>query len=197
MQWIKDPGVREQFITWLYGPAGSGKTAIAQSIAEACEEEGLLAASFFFGRLANGRNTLAHFVATLAYQLSRSIPEMGDPLLMAIEKDPSIFSRSLPTQMRVLIIEPLKSVPFNSLARLVVVDGVDECGPNDKAHAELLKVLGAAMSELRNFSIIFLIGSRPEYEIRTAFNKTPLSSLTKSLVLDDKYTPDKDIKIYF
>ncbi|KAF8175123.1 hypothetical protein BJ912DRAFT_989111 [Pholiota molesta] len=106
MQWIKDPGVREQFITWLYGPAGSGKTAIAQSIAEACEEEGLLAASFFFGRLANGRNTLAHFVATLAYQLSRSIPEMADPLLMAIEKDPSIFSRSLSTQMRVLIIEP-------------------------------------------------------------------------------------------
>ncbi|KAF8175122.1 hypothetical protein BJ912DRAFT_824668, partial [Pholiota molesta] len=45
--------------------------------------------------------------------------------------------------------------------------------------------------------IIFLIGSRPEYEIRTAFNKTPLSSLAKSLVLDDKYTPDKDIKIYF
>ncbi|KAF9473452.1 hypothetical protein BDN70DRAFT_789101, partial [Pholiota conissans] len=197
MQWISDPNIRDKFIIWLYGPAGSGKTAICQSIAEACARNGLLVASFFFGRLAAGRNSTAQVIATLAYQLSRSIPEMEDNLFTVIEKDPTIFTRSLSTQMRALIIEPLISATFSLRPRLVVVDGIDECGPNDYAHKELLSVLGNAAEELRNIPILFLLGSRPEYQIRTAFNQTPLSYLTTSLVLDDKYKPDDDIRTYF
>ncbi|KAJ3521406.1 hypothetical protein NMY22_g12335 [Coprinellus aureogranulatus] len=35
-------------ILWMSGPAGCGKTAIAGSVAETCQERGILAASFFF-----------------------------------------------------------------------------------------------------------------------------------------------------
>ncbi len=45
--WIVEPGVRKTFILWIYGPAGSGKTAIQLTIAELCNEMGILAASFF------------------------------------------------------------------------------------------------------------------------------------------------------
>jgi hypothetical protein len=108
-----------------------------------------------------------------------------------------VLPRALSTQMRVLVVEPLRAVPLRSPTRLAVVDGVVECGPDDQAHAELLRVLGAAVGELRGVPIVFLIASRPEYEIRTAFNRNPFSALTKSLVLDDQYAPDKDIKVYF
>ncbi|KAF9472496.1 hypothetical protein BDN70DRAFT_779137, partial [Pholiota conissans] len=196
-EWIKDPEERRRFVIWLYGPAGSGKTAICQSIAEICEREGLLAASFFLGRLAAGRDSTSFIIATLAYQLSRSIPEIEGPLITAIEKDPTIFSRTLATQMQVLIVEPLMSIHSTNHPRLVIIDGVDECGPNNTAHEELLNTLGNSIYESPNFPLVFLVGSRPEYEIRTAFNKDPLSSLTKSLALDDGYKPDDDIKAYF
>ncbi|TEB20194.1 hypothetical protein FA13DRAFT_1645330 [Coprinellus micaceus] len=40
--------ITTQRIMWLSGPAGAGKTAIAGSVAETCEDMGLLAGSFFF-----------------------------------------------------------------------------------------------------------------------------------------------------
>ncbi|KAF9473459.1 hypothetical protein BDN70DRAFT_965091 [Pholiota conissans] len=196
MEWITDPTTRSTLIMWLYGPAGSGKTAIEQSIAEICAKEGYVAASFFFGRIATGRNTLAPIVPTLAYQLSRSIPEMEDPLLTTIERDPVIFSRSLASQMKALVVGPLTSVQVPSRPRVIIIDGIDECGPDDKAHREILHVLGRTAFELRNLPILFFLASRPEYEIRTAFQQDPLRSLTKPVVLDDKYLPDADIRVY-
>ncbi|KAF9473545.1 hypothetical protein BDN70DRAFT_925104 [Pholiota conissans] len=197
MQWGTSEAVaREKLIMWMYGPAGSGKTAIEQSIAEACAKKGFLVASFFFGRLASGRDTLAPVAATLAYQISRSIPEMEGRLLITIEKDPAIFSHSLSSQMNSLIIDPLNSIQLSIQPRIVIIDGVDECGPNDQAHKELLNVLGTTAHALRNIPILFLIASRPEYEIRTAFSKDLLRSITRSLILDDDYRPDDDIRVY-
>ncbi|KAF8171100.1 hypothetical protein BJ912DRAFT_911739, partial [Pholiota molesta] len=206
MAWIQAPPAMRKLILWMYGPAGAGKTAIAQSIAEECEEQGLLAASFFFGRTAAGRNDASRFVATIAYQLSLSVPELSDRILAAIEKKQNIFSLSITAQMKALIIDPLKSL-FDPLKPLppsesppkpifVITDGVDECGPNRDSHTTLLNALGTAVSELRHIPLLFLIASRPEFEIREAFNGDLLSPLVKSLVLDDNYNPDEDIKLY-
>jgi pantothenate kinase-related protein Tda10 len=49
IDWVKDVD-KVVLILWLYGPAGAGKSAIAQTIAELLEEAGLLAgASFSLG----------------------------------------------------------------------------------------------------------------------------------------------------
>ncbi|KIM35817.1 hypothetical protein M413DRAFT_325348, partial [Hebeloma cylindrosporum] len=40
----------EANILWFHGPAGSGKSAIARKIAELCESEKRLLATFFFSR---------------------------------------------------------------------------------------------------------------------------------------------------
>ncbi|KAF8178725.1 hypothetical protein BJ912DRAFT_649941 [Pholiota molesta] len=109
-----------------------------------------------------------------------------------------VFSLSLSTQMRVLVIEPLKrAAPSLSLPVAAIVDGVDACGPSGKSQSDLLQQLGTVASELQHLPLIFIVASRPEYDIREAFNGPHLSSLTETLVLDDSYRPDDDIKLYF
>jgi thymidylate kinase len=41
MDWVKNPNKVALFL-WLYGPAGTGKSAIAQTIAELLEKAGFL-----------------------------------------------------------------------------------------------------------------------------------------------------------
>ena len=90
--------------------AGAGKSAIAQSIAELLEQAGLLAAAFFFSRNAPGRNDKAPLVATLVYQLIKSIPEIRAHVLEALEGDPALFSCSIEAQIEALIVKPLNVV---------------------------------------------------------------------------------------
>lgn len=125
------------------------------------------------------------------------MPEIEDYLFAAIEQDPTIFYRTLATQIQVLVVKPLQSVPVSLKPVFVILDGVDECGPNAQSHTDLLNVLSTAVSKLHHIPLIFLVASRPEYEIREAFNGDILSSYTQSLVLDDNYKPHKDIKLYF
>jgi hypothetical protein len=191
MDWIRASDARRKFILWMYGPAGSGKTAIAQSIAEACES----AASFFFSRNAAGLNITTRVIATIAYQISGFLPQYKDALLTAIERDPKIFSRIPGTQMQRLLIEPLKALPPLPQPIFVILDGLDEAGPTSQDRVNLLNAIGTATTELRHIPLIFLIASRPEYEIREAFN-VHLTPLTQSLVLDDTYKPDDDIRLY-
>ncbi|KAF8997560.1 hypothetical protein BDQ17DRAFT_1198270, partial [Cyathus striatus] len=47
MSWINSDNEATR-IMWLYGPAGAGKSAIAQTTADECYSERKLAASFFF-----------------------------------------------------------------------------------------------------------------------------------------------------
>ena len=71
--WISDHS-KETCILWLRAPAGSGKSAILQQIAEHYYNSGGLAASFFFSRSATKRNRETFLIATLASQLATSIP---------------------------------------------------------------------------------------------------------------------------
>jgi hypothetical protein len=134
MDWVKDPNKVALFL-WLYGPAGAGKSAIAQTIAELLEKLGLLAAAFFFSRNAAGRNDKTRLVPTLVYRLVKSIPEIRAHVLEAVEQDPAIFSCSIDTQIQALIVEPLNAAANEealapillSRPRLIILDGLDEC----------------------------------------------------------------------
>jgi cytidylate kinase len=90
----------------MYGPAGAGKTAIAQTIAELCAEKSLLAASFLFSRNAAsaGRNDASCLVATIAWQLIRLIPEIREHVLISLERDPSSPSYA----SEILVCQPFK-----------------------------------------------------------------------------------------
>ena len=201
-EWVRDVN-KVALILWLYGPAGAGTSAIAQTIAELLEKAGLLAAAFFFSRDAAGRSTKAPLVATLVYQLIISIPEIRVHALEALEEDPALFSRSIEAQIEALVVKPLNAVAADetlapillSRPRLIILDGLDECRATS-AQIQILNALSTAAKHLR-IPLCFLIASRPEQDIRQAFNdQNGLGSLSLSIALDDTYQPDDDIWIF-
>ena len=133
MKWVKWEGGLKSFIMWVYGPAGNGKSAIAQMIAKMCEEEMILLATFFFARSDPQRNNDRKLITTIAYQITFNLPSVRDAINGAIEHDPSIFSKSLAVQLKYLIVEPLQPLIeagfFNgpTSRHLVIIDGLDEC----------------------------------------------------------------------
>ncbi|KAF8802016.1 hypothetical protein BYT27DRAFT_7226599 [Phlegmacium glaucopus] len=180
MAWINDLQ-KLFFFMWLYGPAGAGKSAIAQSIAELCHNANILAASFFFSRTAVGRSDESRLIPTLVYQLCVSIPAIRKYVEDTIEQDPLVLSRSLEAQIRSLMADPLRralldennAMSLHSGPKVIIIDGLDECGT----------------SKPSPLPISFLVVSRPEQIIRDTFHVEPLGPMTRQLALDDSYDP--------
>ncbi|KAF8798343.1 hypothetical protein BYT27DRAFT_6902617 [Phlegmacium glaucopus] len=201
MDWVQglEDSERRCYFMWLYGPAGAGKSAIAQSIAELCHELKLLAASFFFSRTSAGRNDHSRLIATLTYQLCLSIPEIRTYVEDAVELDPNIFSLSLETQVLKLIIEPLSYFRDN-LSRycnyihpmLIIIDGLDECASAVYVQRSVLQLLDGKLP----IPMFFLVASRPEPDIQAFFTTEPMASITTTLALDDSYLPSSDIRVF-
>ena len=200
MDWIKDSDRHTRFL-WLYGPAGAGKSAIEQTIAELCYRMNLLAASFFFSRSVSDRNKKTFLITTIVDQLIVSIPEIREHVGNALFNNPYLITRSLEAQMDALVVKPLEAAAstygvefMNRRPKVIVLDGLDECG-DPESQRYILKVL---MNLINKHSIpfSFILASRPEQHIREAFDVKLLSSLTTRLVLDNKYHPDGDIRMF-
>ncbi|KAF8185689.1 hypothetical protein BJ912DRAFT_479387 [Pholiota molesta] len=192
--WIVQQGPRNEWLLWLNGAAGAGKSAIMQTIAEHCFLTAIAIASFFFSRTDLTRNNMAPFIATLVYQLIQIIPETSDDIILTIEHNPLIFEQALEFQIHYLLIQPLLRLPEH-LRRLLVVfiDGLDEC--DDRGHqSNLIRVLGN-ISSGRNIPIVFLIASRREPQIDAEFHQDQVIDNLTIIPIDDIQSSD-DIRRY-
>ncbi|TEB19166.1 hypothetical protein FA13DRAFT_1719096 [Coprinellus micaceus] len=218
MSWINH-GERDDTpkrILWLSGPAGSGKTAIAGTIADECYKKGMLAASFFFSAFAGTKNRRwkKPFIPTLVYGLLQydSIIGYKDEVLTVIERDPMVFEKHLDQQLEKLILEPLRKAlgrsDFREWPKIILVDGLDECQGNGEpdvgpgigdptagsnAQKEILSALSRACADPA-FPFSIIIASRPEPVIRHFFFASPCPAL--NIFLDHKYNPDADIRLF-
>ncbi|KAJ7678006.1 hypothetical protein DFH06DRAFT_1079273 [Mycena polygramma] len=154
-------------ILWLHGPAGAGKTAIAQSFCQTLEEEGRLGAGFFFKRGHLSRGSGIKLFPTIAYQLGRSRPNLKQVISGIMEDDPSIVDRDLSTQALKLIIEPCVRCGIRPCNLAIVIDGLDEC-EGQHIQREILCSLGMVFRKHpRPFRV--LVASRPEPHIHEIF----------------------------
>ena len=107
LEWI-DADEETAKMLWLHGSAGTGKSALAQTIAELLKLDGRLLASFFFSRTsASNRSDGNTLIPTLIYQLLLTFPETRPHVEAYISKDPAIFQKSRRTQMDALFVQPL------------------------------------------------------------------------------------------
>lgn len=198
MEWVTRTN-RETYLLWLYGMVGTGKSALAQSIAEQCHARGLLAASFFFSRKFEQRSHEKRLAATIAYQLAVSIPEVRGAIEAAIHQDPSVFDRAFQTQFQKLIIRPLLSVIEASerqiRPQLVLIDGLDECCDH-KVQCYILNVINEEFQRSRHFPLLFIITSRPEEHIRMTFSAGGLARLSLRISLEDYFSLHDDVQIF-
>ncbi|KAF9473520.1 hypothetical protein BDN70DRAFT_964867, partial [Pholiota conissans] len=199
MGWIFGRNDPEALILWLYGPAGAGKSAILQTIAEWCAKNNKLLGSFFFGRSDPTRNHIKPLIPTIACQIAITIPELKLYIEGAIEYDPFLLDKSPATQFQLLISMPLQAIVSSGnlkpgSPRLIIIDGLDEC-EDPKMQSVIIRVIAEAFHS-QNLPLIFLIASRPEQNIKHTFSSAPLSGLWRSVVLDDTYKPNDDIRLF-
>ena len=187
--WIHASGKKERLM-WLCGPAKVGKSAIAQTIADRCNDANILMASFFFSRNYAKRSDKSYLIPTIAYQLTVSIPEIRKKVWDVLRNDPLILSRSLEAQAKALIVRPLTEAALGDVddpdqgspPRLVILDGIDEC-KGDEIQIYIVNVLSAVVKELP-IPLLFLITSRPEPHLLRTFSTKNMKLSRKLLTID-------------
>jgi hypothetical protein len=190
-----------ELVTWMYGPAGAGKSAIAQTIAQKLHDRGQLTASFFFSRASGkgGRGEETNLIATLAHQLSQSVPGVKPHISAAVRENPLVFNLGLQDQVEALIISPLVAVssPSNGSERprIIVVDGLDECRQERNAQKRVVDALILGLRRIPHQTHKLFITSRPEHNIVAIFKKHE-EKLVRRIELDDRWNPDDDIRTF-
>ena len=175
--WIRD--FDKSPVYWLNGLAGTGKTTIAQTIAERTFADGRLGASFFCSRDFEDRSNLRLIFPTLAVQLARKYTAFRSVFVPLAQSDPGIAHESLYDQMEKLIVRPLTR---SATSTVIVIDALDECKDEETTSA-ILSVLGRLISKVP--TVKFLLTGRPEPRIQTGFRLPLLKEVTDVFVLHD------------
>ena len=176
---------------WLNGLAGTGKTTIAQTIAERLG--GRLGASFFCSRDFEDRSDIHLIFPTLAVQLARKFPEVRSVLIPLVQLDPEIVYESLSRQMEELIVRPLRE---SDISTVIIIDALDEC--EDHGHTSaILSVLGQFLSMIPK--VKFFLSCRPERRIREGFCLPQMAKATEVFALHEiePSQVDSDIRHFF
>ena len=152
-----------------------------------------LAGSFFFFRGAGRRSTITHFLPTIAYQLSKSVPATETPIQRRLQVDPHIASLSLAYQFTKLIVEPVRSLELRNPV-IFVFDGLDECDDR-QSMAEFIELMIDVFNDVPGLPLKVLCTSRVEEHIRGILESVTAQSTTRRLNLED-FNASQDIRTF-
>ncbi|KXN91407.1 hypothetical protein AN958_00669 [Leucoagaricus sp. SymC.cos] len=183
---------RQCGMVWLCGPAGTGKSAVAQTFAERCAGRNRLGAAFFFSR-PNKRDRPEKVISTLAFQLAFHCSAYKSIIIRVLADDPHLLKKAMHVQFKQLILEPFSQLQAegNESTRqpfLVLLDGMDECD-GERAQRDLVKMIYDLVAFKRAFPIFWLICSRPEPHLTHTFLRLP-DCRREELALDNECRDD-------
>jgi len=192
--WVE--AVSGKRVLWLHGPAGAGKSAIAQTVAEACAGRKQLAASFFFARTAAHRNAAKYLFPTIAVQIALSAPEKRRRLDEILRSDPYISERGLGSVDLLVSLLEDRSTRVTQVPSpfVVIIDGLDECQRDDDQRWIFAQI--TRLVHTHDLPLRFLIVSRPEFHLREAFEELNQANIANILSLYGDYQASNDISSY-
>ncbi|KAK7000625.1 NACHT domain-containing protein [Favolaschia claudopus] len=152
-------------ILWMRGPAGTGKSAIAQTFCKQLQPESRLGASL-------KRPSTPKLFPTLAYQLASAFPQFELAITSSIRENPGVFSKSLLIQLQKLIVIPCQAVTL-AFPLVIVIDGLDEC-KDPEYQQEILLAFQNSYNDWKSHLAI-LVASRPEPDIERIFKESCLA----------------------
>ncbi|KAF9447594.1 hypothetical protein P691DRAFT_107543 [Macrolepiota fuliginosa MF-IS2] len=184
--WVQNDK-RERKLWWLRGPAGVGKSAIVQTLAESQYQARRLGASIFFSR-PNGRNNPRQVLPSIAYQFAVRDRAYKSYIADLMTTDPNCLQKSMGEQFRILIVEPFAVMQIRSQSETCVValDGLDECAGDqtetwslglvhpygrhsDRAQCEIVRLVSDFILQYPLVPLIWIIASRPEPHLKAVF----------------------------
>ncbi|KAJ6481182.1 hypothetical protein DFH09DRAFT_1107746 [Mycena vulgaris] len=182
-------------VIMLSGPAGSGKSTIAKSVTSIlAEDQGLLAASFFFSRDHAERNEIKYLASTLAMQLAEYNGVFKACLVDLLETDRTgILDAEPRLQFQKMVVQILENLPPITSPWVICLDALDECG-QDRGQ-NFLRWLSDSISRIPAHIRFFLTG-RPD--VPSYLKLDTLRPLMHGIVLDeiDIQIVSSDIRLY-
>ncbi|KAJ7174719.1 hypothetical protein C8R46DRAFT_1347799 [Mycena filopes] len=136
-------------VCWLFGPAGTGKSTLASSLAEIFTGFGYLGSFVFFDSDVSERAEPSAYIRTIAHDLASRDRAIADAVLAALEDNPKIVKMRLVHQFERLILEPLSATKAPARPVVIIIDALDEGGSLDlNSQKEFLSVLASGLPKL-------------------------------------------------
>jgi len=173
-RWANDTSSESQTMYWLSGPAGSGKTTIAYTVARRFEFAGdaddtiTLGGNFFCSRPFDETQRANPIVRTIVYHLALKCKPFADALSHSGRFE--TIHQNVRSQLEGLLIGPWNECKDARLADpslpahyLIVIDALDEI--DGKGGSEFLRGLLNVINEHRLQGLKFFATSRPDPDI--------------------------------
>ncbi|KAF9441394.1 hypothetical protein P691DRAFT_715190, partial [Macrolepiota fuliginosa MF-IS2] len=183
-------------LLFLYGPAGVGKSAIVQTLAEHHAEGRPLSegATLFFPPLTLGNTSRpppddsSKVWLTISYRLAALHPAYAKYANELMKHDPRLVEANMQYQFQKLIAEPFGGKQLLPPACLlpIFIDGLDQCRGHE-TQRQILQLIGKFISNYPFAPLLWIITSRPDRRLlkeveefspkdRTRMNFIPVDS---------------------
>ncbi|KAK6203667.1 hypothetical protein LQW54_008873 [Pestalotiopsis sp. IQ-011] len=201
LAWATTDGLDSKRVFWLSGAAGTGKSAIAGTIAERSRYQGNATISFYFSRNEVSQGNTCHLVPTLVRQLADSSRTLKHYICKALRSYHRHFSHPANDQWRLLVEEPLAQLETETegvLAPptvLIIIDGLDECSEDTIQHVFIIL---KTLNQITAVNVRAFITSR--YTIAIMKGMEDLKPNLEKFNLEEDGSDDEitgDIQIYF
>ncbi|KAF9440575.1 hypothetical protein P691DRAFT_93416 [Macrolepiota fuliginosa MF-IS2] len=201
IRWGLGTSQHNEPMLWMHGPAGVGKSAIAQTCSERLAEKGRLGAALFFSRSVgpNKRDDPRRLFPSLAYQIATKSKPFGDILDKRIRDDPTLVKKSMREQFRELLVKPLSRLQSGAAGAVeglvIVIDGLDECGKGPGTHCDIIKIIATPI-RYQTTPFLWAFFSRPETHIIGSFTTNGMRLLSYHLKIRVSRKIDNEITLY-
>ena len=173
VNWISDVKKDTPHVFWLHGPAGTGKSSIAHTIAHQFQELKRLGSCFCFDRSRMAERMHEKVFGTIAKDLANRDISLHRQLSSVVHNNDALKNTTdIVQQWEELIMKPARVLSEAIVGPIVIImDGLDESGDTD-SRRDILHILGNTESHITDLppNIRILLTSRPLPDINAALN---------------------------